>query len=139
MGKLLDRLIKSAVPAPRTEPAFRPAPGQEVPIRIVGEASYQPHIIQISRRHRGHFGILLRPEPSNRYDRNAVAVLVDGGVVGYLPRELAARWQPAILAAESEGFAVTGTARIYGGTPEKPHLGVFGGAVWPGRGRPPRA
>lgn len=138
MGKLLN-MLRGAVPAPRTEPQWRPAPGAEVPIKIVGEASYQPHIATVSKRHGGELQLVLRADPGNQYDPNAVVVLVDGGVVGYLPRELARQWQPRILAAESEGYLVTGSARVYGGTSDKPSMGVFGSAVWPGGGRAPKA
>lgn len=138
MGKLLN-LLRGAVPAPRTEPTWRPAPGKEVPITIVGEAPRQQYIRQLAQRYSGKFQIALRAEPGNPYDSNAVAVLVDGGLVGYLPRDLAPKWQPRVLAAESEGYLVTGSAAIYGGTPDKPSLGVFGSAVWPGGGRAPRA
>ncbi|MGW5051745.1 HIRAN domain-containing protein [Actinokineospora sp. NPDC004072] len=38
----------------------------------------------------------LRREPDNPYDANAVQVLIDGRVVGYLPRAAAAAYQPAL-------------------------------------------
>jgi hypothetical protein len=141
MGKLLNMLKTAAVPAQRTAPApaWRAAPGREVPITILGEASYQPYIAQLARKYKGDFQIVLRAEANNPYDRNAVAILVDGGVVGYLPRELAPRWQPTVQAAASEGYLITGTAAICGGTRDKPTRGVFGGAVWPAGGKPPRA
>lgn len=134
MGKLLD-LFTRGMPA---RPTPRPVRGPSTRLHIVGEASYQPQIKRIAKRG-GDFPIELRAEPKNPYDAHAVAVLVNGVVVGYLARDLAPRWQPAILAAESEGFVVTGTAQIFGGTADKPSLGVFGEADWPGRGRPPRA
>lgn len=50
---------------------------------------------------------LLR-EPSNTYDRNAVAVLdTHGNTIGYLSREIAAKMAPRIDAGESFDVAVT--------------------------------
>ena len=39
----------------------------------------------------------LVPEPSNEHDRNAVSVQIDGALVGYLPRDLAAEAQPDLI------------------------------------------
>jgi hypothetical protein len=50
---------------------------------------------------------------------------------------MAASWQPRVLAAAAEGFVVAGTAAIFGGTQDKPNLGVFGAAPWPGPGPAP--
>jgi hypothetical protein len=135
MGKLLS-FIKSAAPAQR-QPA-RKIQGQMVDVEIVGESFHQDYIRRIARRvGGGEFEIILRPEPSNPYDKNAIAVLVDGAVVGHLSKTMAKAWQPMLLAAEGEGFACAGTASIYGGTKDKPSLGVFGAAPWPGHGTPP--
>ena len=79
-----------------------------------------------------------RPAVGRRTPGTVLVLLVDGGVVGYLPRDLTRRWQPRVLAAESEGYLVTGTAAMYGGTKDQLSLGVFGDAVWPGSGKAPR-
>jgi hypothetical protein len=134
MGKLLN-LFKSSVPAQR--PPQRFVAGQLVDIEIVGEASYQQTIKRLAKKvGDAEFQIILRPEPTNAYDSNVVAVLVDGALVGYLARGMAKVWQPMILAAEAEGYTVAGPARLFGGTRDKPSLGVFGAAPWPGRDRP---
>ncbi len=130
MGRLLD-LFKGTSPTRRVE-------GKMVDLEIVGESAYQEHIRRVSDRARGgEFEILLRPEPRNPYDRNAVAVLADGKPVGYLPRKMAVVWQPPILAANANGLAVTGVARAFGGHDGAPNLGVFGSATWPGLETPP--
>lgn len=134
MGRLLD-LFKASVPAQRAP--LRRAVGDLVDVRIVGEASYVPAIAGVFKRYgRSEFEIMLHAQPQNRYDRNAVAVTVDGQLVGYLGRATAEQWQPMVLAAESEGFAITGLASLFGGTDDKPNLGVFGAACWAGAGRP---
>lgn len=129
MGKLLD-LFRS-VPAQR-QPVRRIS-GQMVDVEIVGESFHQDYIRQVRRRYRDdEFEIVLVAEPTNPYDDNAVAVHVDGCIVGHLAREMAPAWQPMVLAATAEGFLVAGVAQIFGGTSDKPHLGVFGAAPWPG-------
>jgi hypothetical protein len=111
--------------------------GPQVDLHIVGEASYAKQVRAAHRRYGDRdFEIVLRADPHNPYDSNAVAVLVDSEIVGYLARATAVDWQPAILAAESEGFVVKGTACILGGTSDKPNLGVFGSAAWPGPDKP---
>lgn len=45
----------------------------------------------------------LVPEPRNEYDPLAVAVVIRGQIVGHLPREDAARFQPTLLAATKAG------------------------------------
>jgi hypothetical protein len=109
-----------------------------VDLEIVGESAYQDHIRQVNgRAGGGDFEILLRPEPRNPHDANAVAVLADGKPLGYLPRKMAVVWQPSILAANANGFVVAGIARVFGGHDGAPNLGVFGSAPWPGPGTPP--
>jgi HIRAN domain-containing protein len=64
-------------------------------LEVVGEASYQNALWRLCGRALGeqvrHDVIaVLIPEPSNLYDPNAIAVVVDGYLVGYLPRQTAA-------------------------------------------------
>ncbi len=61
---------------------------------------------------------VLCPEPDNRYDANAVAVLCEGRVVGYLPRADAARYAPALTAMTDAGWAPTTGARVWVGQRE---------------------
>jgi hypothetical protein len=133
VGKFLD-LLKAKSP----DSTQRRVEGEPVNIEIVGELAYQEHIRRVSRAaDSGEFEIVLRPEPRNPHDRNAVAVLAEGQPVGYLPRAMAAVWQPALLKAAAKGYAVIGTAEVFGGTAKKRNLGVFGQAPWPGPGVPP--
>jgi hypothetical protein len=136
MGKLLD-LIRG--PVAQRAPSRRTVTGVLVDIEIVGESYYEAHIRAVAgRASGGEFEIVLQAEPDNPYDGNAVGVYAYGGKVGHLSREMAAAWQPMILVAQSEGFVVAGYAAVFGGTPDKPNLGVFGAAPWPkGAGRRP--
>jgi hypothetical protein len=133
MGLFRRRNAVVSVPA---QPTGTSSARKLVDIVIVGEASYQPHIRTVARRHPDKFEIELCAEPQNPYDANAVAVFADGKVVGYLPREMAAWWQPAVLAAKRTGGPVRGVAQCFGGSGTKENIGVFGGAYWPGPGDP---
>ncbi|MBT2515809.1 HIRAN domain-containing protein [Arthrobacter sp. ISL-30] len=55
---------------------------------------------------------LLIPEPDNPHDANAISVRVRGHVVGYLPRELADAYRPALHRIAASGLVATTTARI---------------------------
>lgn len=55
----------------------------------------------------------LVPEPHNKYDRHAVAVVVRGQTVGHLPKEDAAVYQPTLLAAVKAGRDPQVAARVY--------------------------
>lgn len=69
---------------------------------IVGEANYQDELrlIAAGRTERGErveFRVVLIPELKNKYDSNAVAIHAENrGVIGYLSREDAADYQPAL-------------------------------------------
>ncbi len=132
MGKLRE-LFTGARTAPPKQSTK--AKGQMVDVEVVGEAGYQEHLRRLSRRR--DLEMVLRPDPTNPYDPNAVVVLIEGETVGYLPRTTAPAWQAMILAAEAEGFIIAGPAEILGGTKDKPHFGVFGSAPWAGPDAPP--
>jgi collagen type III alpha len=55
----------------------------------------------------------LAPEPRNRHDRNAVAVMVQGRLVGYLPKEQAPRYQPALIRLIDQGLSPVVPCRIW--------------------------
>ncbi len=70
-------------------------------LEVVGELSYQAALWQLSG---GAVGDKVRcdkvavlvPEPTNPYDPNAIAVHIDGYLVGYLPRGVAQEYQPGL-------------------------------------------
>ena len=63
---------------------------------------------RMPRRH--PFDVLLRREPENRHDTNAIAVIVDGERAGYVGQWYAARYAPTLDALESE--SITATAKV---------------------------
>ena len=66
-----------------------------------------------------HVTAMLIPEPTNRHDRNAVAVKVGGETVGYLPRDDAAKYSPVLTRLAAQGFLGVVTARIWAGHREE--------------------
>lgn len=78
--------------------------------------------------------IELRPEPSNLYDSDAVAVLCRGYQIGYIP----ATFSPRVSEYLTRGYEYEARVLdVLGGTDEKPTLGViFEAAFWRGGKRP---
>ncbi|WP_436536580.1 HIRAN domain-containing protein [Actinoplanes sp. HUAS TT8] len=68
----------------------------------------------------------LLPEPSNRHDRNAVAVHVGSAQVGYLPREAAIRYAPVLAGLVARGWTPQVGARVWG---SEWNRGEFSGSV----------
>ncbi len=109
-------------------------PGHET-LEVVGESHYQEALWRIVGgrnpdpvRHETH--AVLVPDPSNRYDPNAIEVRVDGTLVGYLSRDDAAAYRPGVLRLmeTSTNGLVALPGVIVGGGPRPDgigHLGVF--------------
>ncbi len=100
-------------------------------LSVVGESHYQDELRRIAagrteKRERVEFRVVLIPELDNKYDPQAVAIHADqGGIIGYLSREDAAEYQPAIIAMkESKGHYPACKAVLIGGYEGKPSIGV---------------
>ena len=99
---------------------------------VVGESNYQDALWRTvssaeasERGYRYRTSATLRSEPSNPYDRNAVQVLIDSRLVGYLSREDAVEHRDLMA---SHGHSVDCPALIAGGfrTPTgRASLGVW--------------
>lgn len=86
--------------------------GQEV----VGESNYGRQLAQLAGRSQSgerEVTATLRREPSNRYDNNAVQVLIDDLLVGYLPREVAAAYQAPLQLIEKWNRTPVCKARVW--------------------------
>jgi HIRAN domain len=75
-------------------------------LEVVGESHYQDALWRVTRgrtveRVRVEVQAVLLAEPDNPYDPNAIAVLMDGGKVGYLCRDDAEAYRPGLLALEA--------------------------------------
>lgn len=53
-------------------------------------------------------------DPGNKYDKNAVEIRASSGVIGFLGREDAARYAPALDAIQAEGLTAGTMARVWG-------------------------
>lgn len=92
-------------------------PGYEV----VGESHYEQSFRQLFPGRVGPGGrefegrATLFPEPTNRFDRGAVAVVVNGVRVGYLPREDSGVYQAVFLHLQHQGLVGVApcTVRVY--------------------------
>jgi len=89
---------------------------------VVGESHYQPALRAAAGGRKAqdwddHITVeaQLVPEPNNKFDRNAVAVLVNGRKVGYLPAEIAGDYQPVLVGLLRRGLFGTCKGAIVGG------------------------
>lgn len=113
----------------RPRPAAAPVPHDDGPLHlegegdyefdVVGEGHYQAALSEIcgGKCEEGHeleVTAELRLEPDNAYDPNAVAVLIEGRLVGHLPREGAAMFSD-VARRKGGGRRITCAAMIVGG------------------------
>lgn len=108
--------------------------GGEQTIQVVGEAYREEALERIvmhvqGDRHARRLGAeaVLRPEPDNPHDPNAVMVVIASLHVGYLSREDAARWQPWIagLARYYSAVVVIADGIVRGGPTNGRDLGRY--------------
>jgi hypothetical protein len=77
-------------------------------VRVVGTSHYQDALLELSGR-QGDEEIRLEkvaifvPEPGNPHDPNAIAVQIDGRLVGYLSRDENRRWLDVVAGSQSVG------------------------------------
>ena len=89
---------------------------------VAGESYYLKEISEIMRRYaeprsdEAFVWAALVPEPHNKHDRNAVAVICRGLPVGHLPRVDASRYAAWIGELAGRGLALHVRARIWAGT-----------------------
>jgi hypothetical protein len=97
-------------------------------VEVVGEASYQPALrSETNRASAGRILVSVQTEPSNKMDRNAVRICGSSAqTLGYLPRDFAVLASPAVARfRRAEGAWPSCLARIVGGRPEAPSLGIW--------------
>lgn len=54
-------------------------------IKVVGIAYHQPELAQLYPKDWENIDIQLEPEPTNKFDPNAIKVMADGLQIGYIP------------------------------------------------------
>jgi hypothetical protein len=93
-------------------------------VRVVGTSHYQEALLELSGRTaddevRVQKIALFVPEPDNPHDPSAVAVTIDGCLVGYLSRDENKRWLDVVSGNDVAAEAlIAGRAGV-------PVLGVF--------------
>ncbi|HEX6713027.1 MAG TPA: HIRAN domain-containing protein [Thermoleophilaceae bacterium] len=93
-------------------------------VRVVGTSHYQDALLELSGR-QGDEEIRLEkvavfvPEPDNPHDPDAIAVRIDGRLVGYLSRDENRRWLEVVSGAE------VGCEAMIAGRGGTTGLGVF--------------
>ena len=136
MASFLDRLFRkssSAETAANVESTEATLyPGDDA-LEVVGESNYQDALWTIvgGRQRepvRYETEAVLEPEPHNRHDPNAIRVLVEGHLVGYLSREDAAAYVPGLLRLMKDcpTGRVALEAQIVGGGPRRDGIGFLG-------------
>lgn len=97
---------------------FDPTPAK---LTVVGESFYQDALEALggARTERGverrNHQAALMPEPENPKDPKAIAVLIEGRLVGYLSREDAREYRPVLNLVESMDLGVGCHASLTGG------------------------
>jgi len=85
-------------------------------VSVVGESHHQTFLRALTKTKRGevreYTQAEVRPEPGNRFDKNAVTVEVGGKSVGYLSRNDAVRYRSLLDRLNSVGVYVTCKAMI---------------------------
>jgi hypothetical protein len=103
-------------------------------LEVVGESFYQAALwascgAQSPERVRCEIGAVLVPDPGNVHDSNAVAVYIDGNLIGHLDRQTASTYHPAIVSLMAERGGYIGlTGVIVGGGVREHGPGLLG--VW---------
>lgn len=124
---MLEDVARPAAPAPVVVAPEWPqwttlaCCGNDGPQKTVGEASYQPALewAALGRNDRGgnRRGVVaqLVRDPKNRYDADAVQVLVGGHTVGFLPADVARGYHPVLDHLAGHGSPATCRAELTGG------------------------
>jgi hypothetical protein len=96
--------------------------GGQDDLEVVGELAYQDALWRLSGgtlgdRIRRQIVAVFVPEPTNPYDANAIAVQIDGQVIGYLPRATAQEYLPGLqrLMSEHGGYVALRGVIVGGG------------------------
>jgi hypothetical protein len=79
--------------------------------------------------------VVMRPEPDNPYDADAVRVMsADGdGLFGYLSRDRAKQYKRVLTRCEEAKLTVTCAAVLRGGVGDAPNLGIWLDLAFPAR------
>jgi HIRAN domain len=101
-------------------------------VPVVGTSYYQQALTDITGRQgdeevRVEKVAVLVPEPDNPHDRDAIAVHIEGRLVGYLSRDENRRWQDIVQTLAGHDHLAAAEALVAGRGPgaSTPNVGVF--------------
>jgi hypothetical protein len=121
-SELPKKAPRSVGPKELTVAAWKLNPERDdAVLEVVGEGSYQANLRTLGGRSgpdgpaNTAFVAGLVRDPANRYDENAIAVRIDGRLVGYLSREDAIRYRPVVEWAAAQDHIIACDARLTGG------------------------
>ena len=127
-----QRRHRTYQPVRITETVLYPFDGLQ---EVVGKSHYYPGIHRVVSAWRNSGAAdapilaILRPEPGNPFDSNAVRVDLRFGDVtetcGHIPAYLAARWGDGLRPLLDLGRQPVAHAAVFGGTLEKPDYGIW--------------
>jgi hypothetical protein len=106
----------TVVPWERLGVSYRPT--------IRGESHYQPELRGLLRQSE-YWTALMRREPDNQFDANAVSIWIDGQRVAHLARQEAAELAGRLDELARLGCVVAIEVTLYGGDQDRPSIGVF--------------
>ncbi len=99
---------------------------QKVDIEIVGESFYKANVLGVAKAAQGaDFKIFLLPEPTNKYDKQAVSVRAGGVHVGYIKSPFNKHWFKWVNKAANEGEFLWGNAEAISKRGSN-NIGIFG-------------
>lgn len=132
MASLIARLFRRQPPR-RPVPAATLFAGSDT-LEVVGESFYQDALWRLvggfqPERVSHPCQATLLPEPTNRYDENAIEVLIAGHLVGHLSREDAVMYLPGLkrlMAGCDTGHVALGGVISGGGPREGGRIGYLG-------------
>ncbi len=112
---------------------FTQAPGnQKVDIDIVGESFRAENVAAVATAAAEKwFDIYLVAEPTNQYDKDAVAVFAGGVQVGYVAKSESKKWSKRVRVAFDRNELVCGNAHAVSATGTN-NIGIFG-YIWYGK------
>lgn len=96
---------------------------------VVGESNYRKtfeHVAGKNSTGEINTRVVLAREPTNKFDKNAVRVHIDGLTLGYLPREEAPEWHRLLNHLDSQGKVALANARIWWDLKTKSEFEPFG-------------
>lgn len=105
---------------PDSAPALHWSDGGRFMVEVMTESRYQPTLKALAGDHgdgaaAAPYMATLMPDDRNAYENEAVAVFIDGRMVGYLPQKAAIKFRELLRKKEAAGQLSTTDAQVRGG------------------------